>query len=474
MISYTLEKGPGISLYESLCENLRRDISLGVLNPGQKLPSKREFARQLGVSVITVERAFEQLQAEGYVRSRPRQGFFVCEIPARLSVTLPYAPASAGAPAFGGQQNDCPVRFDMVAHAMPQGSFPAKVWARLGRDALLDPAPWQQKSAPGQGMPELREAISSLVRTSRGVVCTPEQVVVGAGSQHLYQLCSLLFESGWTIGIEDPGYPRLADTYRGLGYSVAGLPVDDQGMILQGLASCGAQVVHVSPSHHFPSGAVMPVARRMELLSWAAEKPGRLIVEDDYDCEFRLSGRPIPSLQSIDSAGSVIYMNTFSKTLAPWIRIAYMILPAGLVEEYRRRAGFVLSTVSALDQVVLARFIRDGHYDRHVNRMRTRYRSVRDALLGSLEAHAPSAQAMGALRVRHEDAGLFFLMEFEGANLTDVRETLKAKGVRVACLSEYGIAGLTCSDALVINYSGLLPEQSNQVACLIWEAIQES
>ena len=147
---------------------------------------------------------------------------------------------------------------------------------------------------------------------------------------------------------------------------------------------------------------------------------------------------------------------------------------AGLVEEYRRRAGFVLSTVSALDQVVLARFIRDGHYDRHVNRMRTRYRSVRDALLGSLEAHAPSAQAMGALRVRHEDAGLFFLMEFEGANLTDVRETLRAKGVRVACLSEYGIAGLTCSDALVINYSGLLPEQSNQVACLIWEAIQES
>lgn len=407
MLDYDLGQRGDESLYEYLYQRIRDDIASGELREGARLPSKRALAEHLGVSVVTVEGAYRQLVVEGYVESRPRSGYFVCDL--RGSVA-PALGARAGAAATGDltrmsgrDEESRSVDFALGARGAEQDA--ASLWTRALRQALASESEDELFApAPAKGTPRLRQAIASHLRQTRGMVVDPENVVVGAGAQILDSCIVQLLGRERAYGVEDPGYPRLMRLYAANGVEVRHVPIDEAGVRVDALAASDVGVMHVMPSHQFPTGCVTSIGRRYELLGWAADSSAgeRWIIEDDYDCEFRLAGRPVPALASVDAMGRVIYTNTFSKSLGSALRLAYMVLPDSLMERYGSELGFYSSTVSTVDQVTLARILEDGSYERHVARVRKRARDERDRLR---ELVVAGAFGPGA-RLEHADAGL--------------------------------------------------------------------
>ena len=234
----------------------------------------------------------------------------------------------------------------------------------------------------------------------------PDNIVIGAGAQLLDTMLVQLLGADKIYAVEDPGYLRLTRIYQAMGCEVRHVPLDGEGVNLGELLDAGADVLHLMPSHQYPTGLVTSIARRYALLSWAAERTGRYLIEDDFDCEFRLAGKPIPALASIDAAQSVIYTNTFSKSLSSALRLAYMVLPDELMERFRRELGFYASSVSSVDQVALARLLESGDYERHVNRVRVRAREARDGLVAIVRKAFPA----GEVSIEHADAGLYCVL----------------------------------------------------------------
>jgi len=432
MLTYTLKKSPGIPLYEALYRAIRGDILSGTLRPGEKLPSKRCLARNLEVSKITVETAYNQLLSEGYIRSQERQGYFVEEVeraaPA-VSVPAPQPRREETGNLTGGGT----------------GRFPFSVWSRLQREVMLDFGEKLLLPMPNQGIPELREAIAGHLAAFRGMRVDPGCVLVGAGTDFLYNLLIQLLGRDLVYGVEEPGYGKIRRVYAAGGVRCVSAPMDSRGVCPEVLEQ--AQVLHFSPSHHFPTGLVTPMSRRLELL---AACRGYLI-EDDYDSEFRFDAHPMSAMQTLDK-DRVIYMNTFSKTLAPSIRISYMVLPSALMEAFQTRLGFYGCTVPSFEQYTLARFLSRGYFEKHINRMRKFYRIRRNALLEALSG----SSFANRLQILEQDAGLHFLVRVD-TDLTDGELTaLCARaGIRIHALSEYYHDNREDLRTLVVNYAGL-------------------
>lgn len=434
MLTYSFEgiEGP---LYEHLCRCLKKDIESGRLEAGERLPSKRAFAKNLGVSTITVEGAYRQLALEGYVHSEPKRGYFVEAIGERPARRTPApAPLSAGKPFLADAIRP---RFELSGNHTDPECFPFSIWSRLMRETVSERAMLLRR-CPAGGMPELRRAIARHLAAFRGFSPDPEQIIVGAGSEYLYGLAIQLLGRGRTYCLENPGYRTVERVYRSCGARVAFAGLDESGLRLEDLRRSGADIAHVSPTHHFPTGINMPAARRYELLAWASEQPGRYVIEDDYDSEFRLEGRPIPALQSIDTEERVIYMNTFSKTLASTVRLAYMVLPAPLLARFRERLGFYACTVSSFEQRAVAKFIERGYFEKHLNRMRTHYGRQREAVLRAI-AESPLAPRC---EVAENHSGLHFVIRLK-TRLADeeLEKQLAGRGVHLAPLSSYYAAG---------------------------------
>lgn len=332
MESFTLGlmRGDGAPLYRQLYRHIVEEIASGGLAAGEKLPSKRRLAADLRVSVSTVETAYQMLVAEGYIAARAKSGFTVCRIE---KLDAPVRPAPAAPPEPPAKR----WAYDFGTGSVDTALFPFKTWARIQRETVTA-HPELLNHGSRQGDASLRAAIAKYLHAYRGVVCAPEQIVVGAGIEYLVGLLARLFCAS-TFAVENPGYPRTAQVLRNNGVRTVFVPVDGDGMTLDALQAGGAQLAYVTPSHQFPTGATMPIARRTELLRWAGAAPGRYVVEDDYDSEFRYDTRPIPSLQGLDQAGRVIYVSTFSKSMAPSMRIGYMVLPVPVLEMYRAEYG---------------------------------------------------------------------------------------------------------------------------------------
>ena len=364
MESFTLGlmRGDGAPLYRQLYRHIVEEIASGGLAAGEKLPSKRRLAADLRVSVSTVETAYQMLVAEGYIAARAKSGFTVCRIE---KLDAPVRPAPAAPPEPPAKR----WAYDFGTGSVDTALFPFKTWARIQRETVTA-HPELLNHGSRQGDASLRAAIAKYLHAYRGVVCAPEQIVVGAGIEYLVGLLARLFCAS-TFAVENPGYPRTAQVLRNNGVRTVFVPVDGDGMTLDALQAGGAQLAYVTPSHQFPTGATMPIARRTELLRWAGAAPGRYVVEDDYDSEFRYDTRPIPSLQGLDQAGRVIYVSTFSKSMAPSMRIGYMVLPVPVLEMYRAEYGVYSSTVSRFEQQTLCRFMEEGHFARHLNRLRS-------------------------------------------------------------------------------------------------------
>lgn len=610
MLTYVLNRGGETSLYEQLYRALRADIESGVLAAGARLPSKRAFAKHLGVSVVTVEGALDQLVAEGYVRAVPRSGFYVQEIGPNLAsfsrvstheTAKPPSKASfEGKSALGvakmgvsgnddvetleklatkdesfciacgegdvsgvrwglrgeaslcgnaakirsnasieddraecgaswSGQNDagcgaswcgqngagCGASWcgqngagrkwlaDFTGATAPEGVFPYAAWARTLRRVLADESERTvlEASRP-QGSPRLRAAIAAHLRGFRGMEVHPDQIVIGSGAQSLYGLLVQLLGRDLVYGVEDPGYPRLTRIYESNDVTVRPIALDGEGPALESLARAGVDVLHCTPSHQFPTGITVPVSRRRSLLEWAqggvaAPKDGaaageargrsvkassarpRYLIEDDFDCEFRMAGRPVPPLAALDGAGRVVYANTFSKTLGGAFRIGYMVLPEALAERFRDRLGFYACTVGALEQLTLARFMESGDYERHVNRQRTRYRRLLSALIDALAV----SSAGDYLHFANAGAGLHFLMEVRGVEGDErdgatfeerVARRAAIRGVRLAPLGRYRFTGCEAGwrrPAFMMSFSSVKEETIPEVVGIVSEAV---
>ena len=442
MLTYELKKSPGVPLYEALYRYIRADILSGVLAPGEKLPSKRALAENLEVSKITVEAAYNQLLSEGYIRSAEKVGYFVEAVERR-------GPIRWEPPAESGGEEAC--LLDLTANGTE--GFPFSVWSKLQREVMLDYGEKLLGPLPNKGIPELRQAIARHLADFRGMHVSPDNILVGAGTDFLCNLLIQLLGRDKVYAVEEPGYGKIRKIYAAGGVSCISAPMDSCGVMPEKLER--ADVLHFSPSHHFPTGLVTPVSRRTELLSWARQGEN-WIIEDDYDSEFRFDARPKPTMQSLDFSGRVIYMNTFSKSLAPSIRISYMVLPAGLMAEFQRKLGFYSCTVPSFEQYTLARFLSRGYFEKHINRMRKFYRSRRNAVISALE-DSPLA---GKITILEQYAGLHFLLKVDTA-LSDraLTEKLAALGIRVRTLSSYYHGDAAESRCLVVNYSGLKETQ---------------
>lgn len=476
MLTYTFSNESGEPLYQQLYRFIKEDIMRGNLTAEEKLPSRRAFAKNLGISTITVENAYAQLIAEGFLYSLPQKGYFVTDmktfLPARENEMSGFTEGARERAehreAFPKEQERHYLA-DFTSNQTSSGQFPFSVWAKLLRKTLKQEQALLMKNAPGGGVWPLREAIAGHLHDFRGMEVQPWQIIVGAGTEYLYGLLLQLFGMEKRYGVENPGYHKIGKIYGSHHVSCSYVAMDHAGVKIEDLEEQRVDVVHISPSHHFPTGIVMPVSRRYELLDWTRRKEGRYIIEDDYDSEFRLSGKPIPPLQSIDTQGKVVYMNTFTKTLSSTIRISYMVLPEQLAGKFQEEFSFYSSTVSNFEQYTLTRFIAEGYFEKHMNRMRNYYHEKRDLLLRKI-AESPLADYVTILE---EDAGLHFLMRIHTAMPDEeLRGRLERKGVKISSLAQYDAKPSGQENhVFIMNYSSLEESLIDEVILIFYHAI---
>ncbi len=450
-------------LYQQIYEYIKVQMKEGRLPAGTKLPSTRKLAEHLGVSRSTTQLAYDQLVAEGYLESEPCRGYFTARLETLLRVEQKQKRREK-------QEGTEAPRYlvDFSLRGIDLEKFPYTLWRRLSRESLGDDNRGLFSAGESKGDMALRLAICDYLYGARGVNCEPGQLIVGAGNEYLLMLLHQLL-GNQVIAMETPTYRQAFLTFERLGHQVIPIKMDGNGMEREALAASGAKIAYVMPSHQFPTGIVMPIRRRMELLSWAAEENGRYLIEDDYDSEFRYRGKPIPSLQSADTKGRVIYLGSFSRAVAPAIRVSYLMLPEPLLERYETTCSFYASTVSRIDQRILARFIDEGHYERHLNRMRGIYRAKHDALLAAL------SPLSDVFTVSGEHAGIHLLLHSKkGRTEQELVRAAKEAGVRIYGLSEFDIGNLGRDEGegtVLLGYASLTRDEIEQGAALLAAAL---
>lgn len=436
-------------LYEQIYEHIRQEIKGGKLLFGERLPSARSLAESLGVARSTVDNAYGQLVSEGYIEARPCKGYFVCS----LKELFVLEPERKERQSVQAQVKES-YAVDFSPYEIDMSEFPFGVWKKITKNILTYANSELFSQGEAQGDYELRCTISRYLYSSRGVKCVPEQIIVGAGNDYLLLLLEKLLGRHVRIAMENPTYKRAYRIFQSFAYHIETVDMDENGMKVDKLAQMQADAAYVMPSHQFPTGTVMPIGRRTELLNWASAVPGRYLIEDDYDSEFRYRGKPIPALQASDSSGRVIYIGTFSKAIAPAIRISYMVLPEELLERYKKDCYFYSCTVSRIDQQILNEFIRDGYFERYLNKMRKHYRGKHALLLECLKPFQKKFTVSG------EHAGLHLLLTAKGeVSEKELIRLAAENGVKVYGLSESLVKGTAGEATLLLGFGGLSDNQ---------------
>ena len=453
MLTYSFAEKGSEPLYLYLYRCIKNDIIQGNLKPGERLPSKRAFSKNLGISVITIENAYEQLLSEGYIYSQPKRGYFVSDIKAnaiigKVSITEENVVLSSDKKRY---------LCDFASNQTEANLFPFSVWSRLMREELSKDHERLMENPPSGGVLELRFAIAKHLKEFRNMTVSPEQIIIGAGTEYLIGILIQLLGFDKTYAVEDPGYGKVSRIYDSHHTKCIFLPVKDKGIEEGALEKNNVDILHISPSHHYPLGVLMPISKRYEILSWAAGADDRYVIEDEYDSERRLNGKPIPTMYSIDVMNKVIYMNTFTKTLSSTIRISYMVLPEKLLKKYYENLFFYACTVSNFEQYTLARFINEGYFEKHINRMRNYYRKKREHLIEIINGSSIRKK----VNIIEEEAGLHFLIEVKSKKsekqiIADAMEN----SIRLRALSEfYRDKSLAKEKVFLINYSSASEEE---------------
>lgn len=443
-LSCELDRTSATPLYEQLYSYIKNEIIEGRLVYGTKLPSKRQLVDMLQISQNTVETAYEQLLAEGYVEVLPRKGYYV-----QAYEDLEYISSSYTLEEKCTPEQNLPIYNFHPSHIDTE-HFPFSKWRKYMKNVVDERNHELLLLGKAQGELELRREIAQYLYESRGVRCTPEQLIIGAGMETLLQQLLLLFGGETTYGVEDPGYHLILNMLRAYPNQVHPLEVDEEGVKVEAIEKANIDVAYVTPSHHFPYGTVLSVNRRMKLLNWANANEKRYIIEDDYDSEFRYSGKTIPSLQSYDTNEKVIYLGSFSKSLIPSLRISYMVLPLSLLPSYREKLNFYHSTVSRIDQHVLANFIHEGDFEKHVNRMRKVYKRKLDKVIHFLKGYEKHLGIIG------EHSGLHIVLEVRNGMTEEILVEKAAKAnLKIYPLSNYSIEKVT-TPKIVLGFAGIM------------------
>lgn len=464
MLTYDFAKAQG-ALYEYIYQCIKEDIIDGKLQQGEKLPSKRAFAKNNGISIITIQNAYDQLISEGYVYTVPQKGYYVAKLDGlkkvrqesgiSLNIDIPE------------EKHACLI--DLSDNRINPSQFPFSTWAKILRGIISDKSSELMEMSPAGGIGELRAAIAEHLKSFRGMLVDPDQIVVGAGTEYLYGLLVQLLGNEKRYCVENPGYRKIAQVYMQYHISCSYAEIDEKGMSFEGLCASGADIAHISPNHHFPTGITMPAGRRYEILAWANEREGRYIIEDDYDSEFRLNGKPIPTLFSMDACEKVIYMNTFSKSLTPTIRISYMVLPVHLINRFYRELSFYACTVSNFEQYTLAAFIRQGYFEKHINRMRLYYSRQRKRMIETIR----KSRLNEVCEIIENGSGLHFLIRVK-TDMSDeaILTALKKRGIRLHALSEYFFTPSDTRHCFILNYSNVDIEKAENACEKLYQILQ--
>ena len=423
-ISEDVQKEP---LYQQIYHYIKSEIINGNLPFHGKLPSTRALARYMQISRSTIEMAYEQLKAEGYIEAIPYKGYYVAQIQELVVLKSKIKKAE---PKTLKQKEFC--LYDFSPNGIDLENFPYSIWKKISKNTLLEDKKELFSLGKSQGDFSLRQTICQYLHQARGVNCDPKQIIIGAGNEYLLMLLHQLLPQKAPIAMENPTYKQAYRVLKGLGHPIFPIPMDKYGMKVTKLEQADANLAYVMPSHQFPLGVVMPIKRRLELLTWAQQKSERYIIEDDYDGEFRYRGKPIPSLHGIDHKEHVIYFGTFSRAIAPAIRVSYMVLPIPLLERYKDY-NFYSSTVSRIDQTIIDTFIKEGYFERHLNRMRTIYKSKQDFVLNEWKD-------VKDIKISGENAGTHLLLTIkDGRTEEELKRRAMEMGVKLYGLSEYYI-----------------------------------
>lgn len=391
-------------MYIQIYKYFVTEIHAGTISVNEKLPSSRQLAVDLGISRNTVNMAYEQLELEGYIVSKPKQGYFVCDVEGNIRLANDN---NVTQKELKQKKTEEKYKVDFSPFGIDIAHAPYDRWKKIMRETMLDQDETLFQSGDSRGEKGLREAIRDYLHRSRGVKCDENQIIIGAGTEYLLMLLTRLLPDYQSIAMENPVYQQAYRVFHNFGYRIYPVSLDDNGLRVDELEKTNSKLVFVTPSHQFPMGISMPIQRRMQLLNWADEAPDRYIIEDDYDSEFRYQGKTIPALQGIDNQGKVIYMGTFSKAVAPSIRVGYLVLPKILYQRYLEEISFYATTVPRIDQEVIRRFITEGYFDRHLNRMRRIYREKCECLMNILRKWEIPIELKG------DSSGLHVIVEFD-------------------------------------------------------------
>ena len=416
-------------LYIQIYEKIKDKINQSELLQGQKLPSKRQLAANNGISQNTVIKAYDQLLVEGYIRSEERRGYFVEDID---FLQMPLQSTKFYEDFALEKKKTEHFLVDLTRSNPDPSLFPVSVFSKIYTNLLNSQDESLLRASSGQGLFELRHSIAAYLSQSRGVPCQTDQLVLAPNSQLLLEILFNLYPEIQKIGMEDPGYPGYQSLFKVRKIEEKAIPLDEEGLVIDQLYQSGADTVFVTPNHQFPTGSIMPLERRQQLLMWAQEKPSRIIIEDDYDGEFKYSGIPVPPLIQLDHHQQVVYLGSFTRVLSPGIRLSYLVLPEKMIKRFNDSYTHLSSSLSSFTQHAVHEFIKAGHFTSHLNRSRRLYKKKRDLLIQSIQAIDSEALFYG------EEAGLSLLVKpghcFNGPKL---KEVCLREGIRLNLLSDY-------------------------------------
>ena len=440
-------------LYQQIYEWIKSEIQSKNYKPHGRIPSKRKLSEHLAVSINTIDTAYCQLIDEGYIVAIPKKGYYICDIDEYHHMNIIQHENPQPNQDLGN------LLVDFSPSNIDHNSFPYKTWRNLFKSCFNEFDHSIFKRTITQGDVNLRRELVTFLHSSRGVNCDERQVIIGAGTENSLRTLSLILSKDISIALENPVYRKAYKTFDHMGHEILAIPIDDKGIEIEPLKNLSNVAVYVTPSHQFPLGISMPIGRRVELLNFANQAEGRFIIEDDYDSEFRYIRKPLPSLQSIDQNGKVIYIGTFSTSIAPSIRISYMVLPVSLLKNYEKIYSEFGSEVSNLEQRLVAKFIADGNYEKHLNKMRKLYKEKRGHLIKELEIFGDKIKIVG------ESAGNHLLIKL--LTKSSEKEMCKAatqNGVKVYPISDYFIGARLekYNNTFLLGYGALSKEEISE------------
>lgn len=459
ILTINLNNNSNIPLYIQLYNYIKGEIQDGNLPSNSKLPSKRRLSKHLEISQNTVESAYDQLITEGYIISIPKKGYYVTEFQGVINTNTKIDSYN------DNLRRKKEYKYEFYSSRVDLESFPYTIWRKINKEVISEENKDLLQIGHSQGDRNLREAISNYLRFSRGVNSSIDNIIIGAGSEYLIQILVNILGREKIFSVEEPGYYKIKKILKVNGINPIGIQIDNQGVNIDNLRSSNSQVIHITPSHQFPTGVIMPINRRIQILNWANEGDERYIIEDDYDSEFRFEGKPIPALQSLDNKGKVIYIGTFSKCFSPSERIAYMVLPDELMKIYKRDFSFLACTVSRTTQQALVRFIEEGYFERHLNKMRNIYRKKREFLVSLIKRYLKDTEIIGT------NSGLHLLLKVNnGMSENELIMAAEKKEIRILGLSNSYLNNLEDSKTVFLGYASLNYEEMEEAIILLKEA----